>query len=312
MEPRSPDSNYGDLPSPMFDPDQAVAPLVPRPGSGRTPDAPPPSDRRKPSDGNISIARRKLSEDIASESRSTRSRQSEDPYGGVDDTMPYGSPPRAPGIGGLSGGRRRPSEDIPMRQDRRKPSRDISSPPNAYRSPNSRGRPSIDEDAGRRSRSRDTEFRDEPAGPAATAMRDEIVPTKSTITEEEVTLPPFARRDSDIGEMEDLRSPDRRRTDDAESVYDDDDDAFSPRTPQAASALGGLGALSRRDDYDATSPRDGPSQGRAQELERQLDVAEASRVAAVEQATEQVLALETELAALRQVREFGAHVKDAH
>jgi hypothetical protein len=260
-----------------------------------------------------------------------RSRQSEDPYGGVDDGPSYGSPPNGGGIGNLAGGRRKPSQDIPMGNERRKPSRDISSPPNSYQRSNGRGQHSIDEGRGPRSRSRDRDGGSEAAGAAASATQDEIVPIKSTMAEEEVVMPPFARRDSDNADFDERRSSEQRRAgnNNRELYDDDDDDGLSPRTPNAM-GLGGLSALSTRmnnepqerpsdEYYNRRRPSEdqGPRRGgngdaeqaareadmrnRIADLERQVEDAEADRAAALAKSNESMRQLEAELVALQQV-----------
>jgi hypothetical protein len=271
LEPRSPDSDYNDQPSPMFDRTSATTPLAPRNGGSA---ARAPADRRQPSDGAVSVARRKMSEDASAGGRaSLRSRVSEeDPYGGVDEGSR--SPPQA---------RRKPSEDMRRRQpsddfragDRRRPSEDMRQrdPP--------------------RSRSRDRDLVSEAgsavSGAAATALREEVVPVKSTIAEEDVALPPFARG----GDA------------DADALYDDgsDEEALSPRTPR----VGGLSALSsrlgeepRRPSVDTGGRQDGDLLAKIEGLERQVEDAEAERAAAVDQAEERVRQLDAELNALRQ------------
>lgn len=238
---------------------------------------------------------------------SVRSRGSEDPYGGVDET----SPPR--GIG-----RQKPSQDI-RGGDRRNPSRDLT-------------RSSYGADRRRLQRSRSpprdgmSEAGSGASGAVASATRDEVVPVKSTIAEEEVALPPFARRDS-IADEDEPASPERRQDqdndDDHRSVYEEEfeEDVLSPRTPLGL----GLNAISqrfgsepqerspderRRPSVDAnlrgqessSGPREAILQAKIEGLERKVDGAEAERVVAATQADERIHQVEAELKALRQVR----------
>jgi hypothetical protein len=241
---------------------------------------------------------------MATDTRSSlRSRASEDPYGGVDET----SPPR-------STGRRRPSEDI-QGGDRRNPSRDLSG--SQYGADRRRLERS-------RSPGRDmiSEAGSGASGAAASATRDEVVPVKSTIAEEEVALPPFARRDS-IAEDDEPTTPDRREDNDEDhrSMYEEEleEDALSPRTPVGL----GLNAISqrfgsepqerspderRRPNVDVGSKglgqiqatRDADLLTKVEESERHVE----GGAAATTQAEERVRQLNAELSALRQVRQL--------
>jgi protein SPA2 len=308
-----------------------ITPLVPRPSARASQDTQASrSSRRKPSD------------DLAYRSQ----RQSEDPYGGVgsDDGLAYGSSRRQGSIDGnasnYSNGRRKPSRDDTraMGTDRRKPSRDID-PPSSFRPVGGdRRRPSVDTTGGR-SRGQDGSSdagSSVSGGAAATAVRDEIVPTKSTITEEEIEIP-FGREGRDSALVDD-DTPRRQRSG---GLNDDDfDSAMSPRTP--AMGLSGLVDLGLRlgeispDDVrqrrrgsdtsdggvtplvanrsrpgsEADKARIATLENQVRSLENEVDVA-AERALRSDSSSTRVAQLEKELELFRQVRSllyiYGMH-----
>lgn len=268
-------------------------------------------------------------------------RQSEDAYSANgEEGLAYGNSRRQQSMDEnasvYSDGRRKQSRDDtrPFGADRRKPSRDID-PPSAFRPiSGDRRRPSIDT-SGARTRGQESisDAGSTVSGAAATAMRDEIVPTKSTITEEEIEIP-FARegRDSSGSRVGDDDGDTLRRGRGRDTDGEDLDSALSPRTP--AMGLGGLADLSlrlgesspedirlKRQPSDASDngvaplsiKRSGSISGAAKEriavlenrirsLENEVDIA-AEKAGRTDAAEARVAQLEKELALLRQKTE---------
>ncbi|EIN06462.1 hypothetical protein PUNSTDRAFT_105483 [Punctularia strigosozonata HHB-11173 SS5] len=263
--------NAPEPPSPASEYDEPVSPELPS-----SPPPPVPKGPRRPSEdmyggrssqegysygGRSSQDRRRPSEDRRSNARS------EDPYGGVDDDS-YSQP--APARRGPANSfrdpneRRRPSEDSTA--SRRKPSADTSRSMSTLRE---------------RERERDRDREGSVASGEQTAMSGMVIPSKSTIAEEEIEVP-YGRDGGD--EYEPDESPRTARSRNGRDPFDKEPEpetgsegGLSPRTPQlglGGGGFGGLSGLSARlrevGEDDEPVPGRGGGAGASREVEERM------------------------------------------
>ncbi|KLO10315.1 hypothetical protein SCHPADRAFT_906964 [Schizopora paradoxa] len=195
----------------------------------------PQSSRPKSASGNSSSGRRP-SED------GYRRRPSEDMYGNRSEEGEYGATRRPSEDAYSISSRRKPSQDIVMNlrnEERRRPSPDIIG---------SNRRPSEDFDRDRdltRKPSSSVSIMSDSTGNLANAQREMIVPTKSTIAEENIEVPYGQGTESDTGRSMRLPSTLERSPDDRTTTFGDTSEGDSPRVPLEVGGLNGLSARLR-------------------------------------------------------------------
>lgn len=168
-------------------------------------------------------------------------------YGNRSEEGEYGGARRPSEDGYSVTSRRKPSQDIVMNlrnEERRRPSPDLIG---------SNRRPSEDFDRDRdltRKPSSSVSIMSDSTGNVANAQREMIVPTKSTIAEENIEVPYGQGAESDTGRSSRLPSTQERSPDDRTTTFGDTSEGDSPRVPLEVGGLNGLSARLGEDEDD--------------------------------------------------------------